>query len=154
FHVVRGATHSSLESLVCGDAPSGAKLRDLIGQALYSFPGGSSLGCAPVTRRNLTFDSRRKQMSEKKPAANETETNVARPSSSSQQDFGALVARHRNYFRSGATRPVEWRERPLIALRSLMKDRAEGFYAPLLADLRRNRIDAESTYGKYIYSAA
>jgi hypothetical protein len=25
-------------------------------------------------------------------------------------DFSALVSRHRNYFRSGATRPVEWRE--------------------------------------------
>ena len=62
-------------------------------------------------------------MSEKKPAANETETNVERRSSSSQQDFGALVARHRNYFRSGATRPVEWRESQLIALRSMMKNR-------------------------------
>ena len=28
----------------------------------------------------------------------------------STPDFSALVARHRNYFRSGATRPVEWRE--------------------------------------------
>src|SRR5438876_692627 len=93
-------------------------------------------------------------MSEKKPAANETETNVERRSSSSQQDFGALVARHRNYFRSGATRPVEWRESQLIALRSMMKDRAEDFYAALWTDLRRNRIDADWTDVKYITSEA
>ncbi len=93
-------------------------------------------------------------MSEKKPAANETETNVERRSSSSQQDFGALVARHRNYFRSGATRPVEWRESQLIALRSMMKDRAEDFYAALWTDLRRNRIDSDWTDVKYITSEA
>ncbi len=93
-------------------------------------------------------------MSEKKPAENETETNVERRSSSSQQDFGALVARHRNYFRSGATRPVEWRESQLIALRSMMKDRAEDFYAALWTDLRRNRIDADWTDVKYITSEA
>src|SRR5438445_9248252 len=93
-------------------------------------------------------------MSEKKPAANQTETNVERRSSSSQQDFGALVARHRNYFRSGATRPVEWRGSQLIALRSLMKDRAEDFYAAFLADLRRHRIDAGCTDGKYMSRGA
>ncbi len=27
----------------------------------------------------------------------------------STPDFAAIVAKHRNYFRSGATRPVEWR---------------------------------------------
>src|SRR5436190_3901424 len=91
-------------------------------------------------------------MSEKKPAANETETNVERRSSSSQQDFGALVARHRNYFRSGATRPVEWRESQLIALRSMMKERAEEFYAALWSDLRRNRVDADWTDVKYVTS--
>src|SRR3989475_7773763 len=93
-------------------------------------------------------------MSEKKPAENDPETNVERRSSSSQQDFGALVARHRNYFRPGAPRPVEWRESQLIALRSLMKDRAEEFYAALWTDLRRNRIDADWTDVKYITSEA
>src|SRR3989442_5842318 len=93
-------------------------------------------------------------MSKKRPAANEPETNVERRSSTRQQDFGALVARHRNYFRSGATRPVEWRESQLIALRSLMKDRAEDFYAALWTDLRRNRIDADWTDVKYITSEA
>src|SRR3989442_4873213 len=65
-------------------------------------------------------------MSEKKPAANEAETNVERRSSSSQQDFGALVARHRNYFRSGATRPVEWRGKALSGLPAASKKRGLG----------------------------
>src|SRR4051794_20541003 len=60
-------------------------------------------------------------------------------------DFSALVSRHRNYFRSGATRPVEWRERQLKALRAMMTDRAEDFYAALWTDLRRNRTDADFT---------
>jgi len=93
-------------------------------------------------------------MSDKKSAASETETNVERRSSTSLQDFGALVARHRNYFRSGATRPVEWRESQLLALRSMMKDHAEDFYAALWTDLRRNRIDSDWTDVKYITSEA
>ena len=28
-------------------------------------------------------------------------------------DFAALVSRHRNYFRTGATRSIEWRARQL-----------------------------------------
>src|ERR1700726_2632272 len=58
-------------------------------------------------------------------------------------DFGKLVADHRAYFLSGVTRPVEWRERQLIALRSMLKDHAEDFYAALWSDLRRNRIEAD-----------
>ncbi len=69
-------------------------------------------------------------------------------------DFGALVARHRNYFRSGATRSAEWREGQLVALRSMMKDHAEDFYAALWTDLRRNRIDADWTDVKYMTSEA
>src|SRR2546428_13349073 len=85
-------------------------------------------------------------MSEKKPAANEPETNVERRSSSSQQDFGALVARHRNYFRSGATRPVEWRGKPGSSVWVAAGGRWEGVFSafcsrppppPLLADLDR-----------------
>jgi aldehyde dehydrogenase (NAD+) len=72
----------------------------------------------------------------------------------STPDFGALVARHRNYFRSGATRSAEWREGQLIALRSMMKDHAEDFYAALWTDLRRNRIDADWTDVKYMTSEA
>src|SRR5260221_12353960 len=69
-------------------------------------------------------------------------------------DFTALVSRHRNYFRTGATRSVEWRERQLIALRAMMTDRAEDFYASLWTDLRRNRTDADMTDVKYMTSEA
>src|SRR5947209_17749525 len=67
-------------------------------------------------------------------------------------DFSALVSRHRNYFRSGATRPVEWREGQLTALRAMMTDHAEDFYAALWSDLRRNRTDADLTDVKYLVS--
>ena len=64
-------------------------------------------------------------------------------------DFPALVSRHRNYFRTGATRSVEWRESQLKALSAMIKDRAEDFYASLWTDLRRNRTDADLTDVKY-----
>src|SRR5712692_5355430 len=69
-------------------------------------------------------------------------------------DFSAIAARHRNYFRSGATRPVDWREGQLTALRSMMTDHAEDFYAALWSDLRRNRTDADLTDVKYLASEA
>ena len=69
-------------------------------------------------------------------------------------DFSALVSKHRNYFRSGATRPVEWREGQLTALRAMMTDHAEDFYAALWSDLRRNRTDADLTDVKYLASEA
>src|SRR5437867_1946955 len=72
----------------------------------------------------------------------------------STPDFSAIAARHRNYFRSGATRPVEWREGQLTALRAMMTDRAEDFYAALWSDLRRNRTDADLTDVKYLASEA
>ena len=69
-------------------------------------------------------------------------------------DFASLASRHRNYVRSGATRLAEWRERQLIALRTMMQDRAEAFYAALWTDLRRNRVDADWTDVKYVTSEA
>src|SRR5712692_130856 len=69
-------------------------------------------------------------------------------------DFSAIAARHRNYFRSGATRPVEWREGQLTALRTMMTDHAEDFYAALWSDLRRNRTDADLTDVKYLADEA
>jgi aldehyde dehydrogenase (NAD+) len=68
------------------------------------------------------------------------------------QDFASLVAFHRNYFRSGATRSAEWRESQLTALRSMMKEHAEEFYAALWVDLRRNRIEADWVDIKYMTS--
>jgi aldehyde dehydrogenase (NAD+) len=67
-------------------------------------------------------------------------------------DFAKLAADHRAYFQSGATRSAEWREGQLIALRSMMKDHAEDFYAALWTDLRRNRIEADLIDVKYMTS--
>jgi len=67
-------------------------------------------------------------------------------------DFASVVALHRNYFRSGATRSARWRETQLIALRSMMKEHAEDFYAALWTDLRRNRIEADWVDVKYMTS--
>jgi acyl-CoA reductase-like NAD-dependent aldehyde dehydrogenase len=67
-------------------------------------------------------------------------------------DFSALVSRHRKYFHTGITRSVEWRESQLTALRTMMNDHADVFYAALWADLRRNRTDADWTDVKYITS--
>src|SRR3954454_758333 len=72
----------------------------------------------------------------------------------STPDFSALVARHRNYFRTGATRSADWREGQLTALRAMMTDRAEDFYAALWTDLRRNRTDADLTDVKYLATEA
>src|ERR1700677_2150716 len=72
----------------------------------------------------------------------------------STPNFSTLVARHRNYFRSGATRPVEWRESQLTALRAMMTDRAKDFHAALWTDLRRNRTDADLTDVKFLATEA
>src|SRR5438105_4044762 len=80
-------------------------------------------------------------------------TNTVAPGpSNSSLDFGKVVADHRAYFLSGVTRSAEWRENQLIALRSMMKDHAEDFYAALWPDLRRNRIEADLVDVKYTTS--
>src|SRR5712692_3275897 len=84
-----------------------------------------------------------RQMLEAKPAPTEGVKNFEPGSSNRGVDLGKLAADHRAYFQSGATRPLEWRESQLIALRSMMKDHAEDFYAALWSDLRRNRIEAD-----------
>src|SRR5438309_1124927 len=72
----------------------------------------------------------------------------------STPDFSTLVARHRTHFRTGATRSAEWREGQLTALRAMMTDRAEDFYAALWTDLRRNRTDADLTDVQYLATEA
>jgi aldehyde dehydrogenase (NAD+) len=91
-------------------------------------------------------------MTETNSATTKTGLNAEQAATELRTDFGRLVARHRAYFRSGATRPVEWRETQLIALRSMMKDHAEDFYAALWTDLRRNRIDADWIDVKFMTS--
>ena len=85
--------------------------------------------------------------SQPKPRTKSTTTSSTKTvepgSSNGSLDFSKLVADHRTYFLSGATRPVEWRESQLIALRSMLKDHAEDFYVALWSDLRRNRIEAD-----------
>src|SRR4051812_6312019 len=76
-------------------------------------------------------------------ATTERAGNVAQGSNAGVPDFSKLVADHRAYFLSGVTRSVEWRESQLRALRSMIKDHAEDFYAALWSDLRRNRIEAD-----------
>src|SRR4051812_38427045 len=72
----------------------------------------------------------------------------------SPPNFPDLVTRHRSYFRTGATRSAEWREGQLTALRAMMTDSAEDFYAALWTDLRRNRTDADLTDVKFLAAEA
>src|SRR5947209_13710997 len=87
-----------------------------------------------------------------KSATTERATNITQGSNAGVPDFSKLVADHRAYFLSGVTRSAEWRENQLIALRSMMKDHAEDFYAALWSDLRRNRIEADWVDVKYMTS--
>src|SRR6266566_2110236 len=66
-----------------------------------------------------------------KSATKERARFVAQVSNAGVPDFSKLVADHRAYFLSGATRSAEWRESQLRALHSMMKDHAEDFYAAL-----------------------
>src|SRR3954470_115072 len=72
----------------------------------------------------------------------------------STPDFSTVVARHRAYFLTGVTRSAPWREAQLTALRAMMTERAEDFYAALWTDLRRNRTDAELTDVKFLATEA
>src|SRR5437660_2912106 len=72
----------------------------------------------------------------------------------SMYNLPALVARHRTYFRIGATHSAEWRQGQLTALRAMMTDRAEDFHAALWTDLRRNRTDADLTDVKFLAAEA
>src|SRR5271168_3452511 len=72
----------------------------------------------------------------------------------STPDFSTLLARHRNYYRTGATRSADWREGQLTALKAMMTDRAKDFHAALWTDLRRNRTDADLTDVKFLATEA
>ncbi len=58
-------------------------------------------------------------------------------------NYGTLVARHRAYFMSGATRSPEWREEQLKALSVMITENRDAMCAALWTDLRRNWIEAE-----------
>lgn len=57
-------------------------------------------------------------------------------------DFAELLARHRAFFRTGRTRPAEWREAQLAAVAAMVTERSEELAKALWSDLRRNRVDA------------
>ena len=57
-------------------------------------------------------------------------------------DIERLLATHRACFQSGKTRPAEWREQQLAAIKAMVTERASEFYDALWKDLRRNRVDA------------
>ncbi len=76
-------------------------------------------------------------------------------SSGATRDFGAAVAHHREYFRSGNTRPVKWREAQLTSLQAMVTERAEDFHDALWDDLRRSRTYTDVAELKHVaYEAA
>jgi acyl-CoA reductase-like NAD-dependent aldehyde dehydrogenase len=60
-----------------------------------------------------------------------------------EADYTDLVAGQREYFHSGATRPAEWRRQQLEAMKALLADNRDRFFATLRRDLRRNDIDSD-----------
>ena len=72
----------------------------------------------------------------------------------STPDFGQLVARRREYFQSGKTRPTEWREAQLTALQAMLTERANDFYDALWKDLRRTRVYADLADVKHVADEA
>jgi aldehyde dehydrogenase (NAD+) len=58
-------------------------------------------------------------------------------------DYSGLVATQREFFLSGATRPVGWRKAQLEALKRLFTENHDELCEALWKDLRRNVIDAD-----------
>ena len=61
----------------------------------------------------------------------------------SNVDFEGIVASQRQYFLSGATRPMAWRVAQLTALKAMVEENKDELYDALWHDLRRNRYDAD-----------
>jgi aldehyde dehydrogenase (NAD+) len=58
-------------------------------------------------------------------------------------DYSALVAKQREFFLTGATRPVGWRKEQLEALKRLFSENHDEMCDALWKDLRRNVTDAD-----------
>jgi acyl-CoA reductase-like NAD-dependent aldehyde dehydrogenase len=58
-------------------------------------------------------------------------------------DYPALVARQREYFLAGQTRPAAWRKSQLEAVKALFTENHDELCEALWKDLRRNLIDAD-----------
>src|ERR1700761_5001753 len=57
-------------------------------------------------------------------------------------DTDHRLAALRACFQSGKTRPAEWREQQLAAIKAMVTERADVFCDALWKDLRRNKVDA------------
>ena len=64
-------------------------------------------------------------------------------SSSPSSDYAALVARQREYFLTGQTRPAAWRRSQLEAVKALFTENHDVLCDALWKDLRRNVTDAD-----------
>jgi aldehyde dehydrogenase (NAD+) len=70
-------------------------------------------------------------------------------------EFGPLVARHREYFRSGSTHAAKWRGAQLTALQAMMTECADAFHKALWDDLHRSRVYTDVAELKHVaYEAA
>ena len=58
-------------------------------------------------------------------------------------DYSTLVAQQREFFLSGATRPIEWRKAQLEAVKSMLIENHDELCDALWKDLRRNVFDAD-----------
>jgi aldehyde dehydrogenase (NAD+) len=58
-------------------------------------------------------------------------------------DYATLVAQQREFFLSGATRPIAWRKAQLNSLRALFIENHDDLCDALWQDLRRNVVDAD-----------
>jgi aldehyde dehydrogenase (NAD+) len=71
-----------------------------------------------------------------------TVTDVRAESEPAAESIPSVVERLRATYRSGRTRPLEWRYAQLEALERLMTEREQDFVDALVTDLGRNRVDA------------
>ncbi|MGC2653326.1 MAG: aldehyde dehydrogenase family protein, partial [Mycobacterium sp.] len=60
-------------------------------------------------------------------------------------DIAATVARVRNTFCSGRTKPLAWRRRQLRSLRALLTEQSSALEEALHADLGKHRAEAQLT---------
>ena len=58
-------------------------------------------------------------------------------------NYAPLVARQREYFLSGATRPISWRKGQLETLKKMLTENHDELCDALWKDLRRNAFDAD-----------
>src|SRR6516225_1031375 len=58
-------------------------------------------------------------------------------------DYSALVAKQREFFLTGQTRPASWRKAQLQAVKTMITENRNELCDALWKDLRRNAIDAD-----------